>query len=80
MSKSKCNSIHEKAIRLLEGGFVEVDGHSVYAVKAPIDSNPCEICSMDCMCVFGKEMPTICIECDSISNSDYYLKLGKRKK
>lgn len=80
MSKSKCNSIHEKAIRLREGGVVEVDGHFVRAVKVGFVYNTCELCEMDCLCHFGTEMLDVCKECDSINGDYYYLKLVNKKR
>lgn len=75
---SKCNSIHEKAIRLVEGGIVEVDGVFVRAIKAPVDYITCEVCDMDCLCHLGTEMADVCEECDSVGNWGYYLKLINR--
>lgn len=75
----KGKMIHEKAIRLLEGGVVEVDGYSVRAIKAPIYYYTCEVCDMDCLCHKGTEMALVCNECDSIGNWGYYLKLINRK-
>ena len=70
-------TIHEKAIRLLEGGIVDVDGHSVCAIKAPVEYCTCEVCDMDCLCHKGTEMADVCEECDSIGSWEYYLKLVK---
>lgn len=75
ISKLKCNSIHEKAIRLLEGGVVEVDGLFVRAVKINCMYDTCDLCEMDCLCHFGAEMYEVCKECDSIDVNYYYLKL-----
>lgn len=71
-------TIHEKAIRLVEGGIVDVDNHVVRAVKAPIEIDTCELCDMDCLCHRGTEMADVCEECDSVGNWCYYLKLIKR--
>lgn len=79
MSRSKCNSIHEKAIRLIEGGVVEVDGLSVRAVKMEFGADACGICPMDCLCHFGTEVLEVCKECDSIGIYDYCLKLVNEK-
>ena len=68
-------SIHEKAIRLLEGGIVEVEGHSVKLVQLPLMSDPCFCCEMDCLCHIGGEICSLCTECDAISNLDCLLML-----
>ena len=47
--------IHEKAIRLLEGGHVEVDGHWVFAQIASDQYYPCECCEMDSICTQDSE-------------------------
>lgn len=70
------DSVHAKAIRLIEGGIVNIDGLSVKLV-ADLDTwNPCEICEMDSLCHFGDEMCAVCIECDSIIKSNCLLKLS----
>ena len=68
-------SIHEKAIRLLEGGIVWVEGHSVKLVQLPYVSDPCFSCEMDCLCHVGGDICSLCVECDSISNMDCLLML-----
>ena len=49
-------SVHKKAIRLVEGGEVEVDGHSVRLVKYPCIVDPCFCCEMDSLCHIGNEI------------------------
>lgn len=68
-------SIHEKAIRLVEGGIVEIDGHSVRLVKIPDCFDTCSHCEMDCLCHLGTEMCSVCIECVEITNKNCFLKL-----
>lgn len=68
-------SIHEKAIRLLEGGIVEVDGHSVRVKKTPTYFDSCNYCEMDCLCHTGTEMELVCKECDSITLRNCFLVL-----
>ena len=80
MGKLKGNSIHEQAIRLIEGGVVNVDGHFVRAVKVNWESDTCDLCEMDCLCHFGTEMLAVCIACDSIDTNNYYLKLVNKKR
>lgn len=68
-------SIHEKAIRLVEGGIVDVDGHSVRLIKDFSDLLSCELCEMDCLCHVGTEMCSVCVECTSIVKGQCHLKL-----
>ena len=68
-------SIHEKAIRLIEGGIVDVDGHSVKLVNVPDMFDTCNSCEMDCLCHIGTEMYYVCIECVGISKKNCILKL-----
>lgn len=68
-------SIHEKAIRLIEGGIVEVDGHSVSLVKIPDSIDTCYHCEMDCLCHIGTEMCDVCIECVEITKKNCILEL-----
>lgn len=71
----KKDSIHEKAIRLVEGGVVDVDGHSVKLVKLPYLCDPCFCCEMDCLCHIGTEICSVCEECDAITRLDCFLTL-----
>ena len=66
---------HEKAIRLIEGGIVDVDGHSVKLVTIPDMFDTCNSCDMDCLCRIGTEMCYVCIECVGISKKNCILKL-----
>ena len=68
-------SIHEKAIRLIEGGIVDVDGHSVKLVQIPDKFDTCNYCEMDCLCHTGTEMCDVCIECVEISKKNCIFKL-----
>ena len=68
--------IHEKAIRLLEGGHVEVDGHWVFAQIASDQYYPCECCEMDSICTKDSEsMMDVCAECDEIAGKKHILAL-----
>lgn len=67
------NSVHEKAIRLVEGGIVEVGGISVILHSEPDIFDPCFCCDMDSLCHFGTEMHLVCRECDSITKKDCIL-------
>ena len=66
-------SIHEKAIRLIKGGIVNVDGHSVKLVNVPDMFDTCNSCEMDCLCHIGTEMYYVCIECVGISKKNCIL-------
>lgn len=72
-TKNMKNSIHEKAIRLVEGGIVEVGGINVILHSEPYIFNPCFCCDMDCLCHKGNEMCSVCEECDSITKKDCFL-------
>lgn len=67
--------IHDKAIRLIEGGIVEVDSLCVMMKYAPDIDNPCLDCEMDSICRYGSEMYDVCVECDSITRKGCILVL-----
>lgn len=66
-------SVHDKAVRLLEGGIVDVDGHAVKLCDAMDTYDPCLECEMDCLCHRGSEMCSVCEECDMISGNYWFL-------
>lgn len=76
----KTDRVHEKAIRLVEGGEVEIDGHSVRLVKYPCLVDPCFCCEMDSLCHIGNEMCSVCEECDAITKLDCLLTLVETKR
>lgn len=65
--------LHEKAIRLIEGGIVEVSGLCVRAKQVYCGSDPCFVCEMDCLCHQGNPICDLCEECDNITNEHYFL-------
>lgn len=67
--------IHDKAIRLIEGGVVSVDGHCVKLHRQEFDWEICNICKMDCLCKLGSDMSMLCMECDEITRDYCYLEL-----
>lgn len=71
--KNMKNSIHEKAIRLVEGGIVDVDGHAVKLVNRTYIVDPCFLCEMDSLCHKGNEMCSVCEECDRITKNNCFL-------
>lgn len=66
-------SLHEKAVRLSEGGFAKIDGLVIKAVEVTTDDVPCNICDMDCLC--RMEMCDLCAEVESYSHKRYRLQL-----
>lgn len=70
------NTIHEKAIRLIEGGYVDADGHMVRLAIVAKPIIPCDVCQMDCLCHLRTEMVELCIECDKITGKSHYLILA----
>lgn len=69
---------HDKAIRLLEGGAVEIDANWFKLVKLPedYDGNPCMECDLDSIC--RMEHTDVCGECDAISRRRCYLRLASK--
>lgn len=75
MTKREEKSVHDQAIRLIEGGIEEIDGHYVALVHAPYIFDPCFVCELDCICHKGNAFCNVCEECDSITNEDCFLVL-----
>lgn len=73
-------SIHEKAIRLIEGGIVEIDGHAVKLGKAKNILYPCSCCEIDSLCHLGNKMCLVCLECHEITGMDCDLILIETRK
>lgn len=67
-------SQHDKAVRLVEGGFVWQDGHYIGAKKVTSNDNPCDICHMDSIC--RMEMTDLCAACECLTNDRYLLYLA----
>lgn len=78
--KSRDEIIHNKAIRLAEGGVVEVDGHEVFAKKSPWNWDPCFDCKMDCLCHYDTDMCSVCMELDRIRGCSHILVLANENK
>ena len=66
-------SLHDKAVRLCEGGRVRIAGHYVGAKELPNDVFPCDECKMDCLCHSGEPMCDLCHECDEYTNTPHML-------
>lgn len=73
--KEDIDSLHSKAIRLLEGGVVSVQGLSVKVVVDNYLFDPCFVCEMDSLCHYGTDIHLLCRECDIISRKDCFLVL-----
>lgn len=71
--------IHDKAIRLIEGGIVEVDGHCVRMRYEAEHETVCLDCEMDSICRRGSEMYDVCDECDMITGNRCMLVLTNKK-
>ena len=70
----KQKELHEKAIRLIEGGLAEVDNLWVRAIKVPEGFNPCYECNMDCLC--KGDIAELCNELSWLDKYQYLLKLA----
>ena len=65
--------VHEKAIRLIEGGIIDVSGLNVWMGRAPLELDACDCCNMDCLCHKGNLICDICEECDRITKDNCFL-------
>lgn len=74
------SKLHEKAIRLVEGGHVQAEGLWVRLIKLPHELNSCGECNMDSLCHKGNEICDLCIECEGIIGYACYLELVNKKK
>lgn len=72
--KRKEMTLHDKAVRLVEGGTVECAGHFVKAKAVKIDDFPCYDCNLDSIC--RDELCDLCTECDNLTYKNYMLVLA----
>lgn len=72
--KIKSTSLHDSAIRLLEGGIVQYDGQFVKAIKVLDPYAPCLECKMDSAC--SLKLMELCDEVDQISGVGHCLVLA----
>lgn len=74
------NTVHDKAIRLLEGGIVEIDANwfRLKRFSDDYDSNTCEECNLDSICLL--EHTAICSECEAMSNVRCCLQLASESR
>lgn len=75
MDKRLIMTVHDKAIRLCEGGIVEIEGNWFRLIRFPdyFDDNPCMECELDSICRL--EHTDICGECEAISGRRCCLQL-----
>lgn len=78
MKKKKNLTVHDKAVRLAEGGIVEIAGHFVKAEDVLGDVNPCYLCNMDSICNY--EMVDLCAELDGYTRSPHVLRLANKQR
>lgn len=71
--KTKAETMHDKAIRLLEGGEVTCSGLRLRAHLADCLNYPCSECSVDSAC--DSYISDLCAECDLIGLGRYYLEI-----
>ena len=76
MGKNSEQTLHEKAIRLIEGGVVEISGHFVRAIRVYCEEG-CHLCEMDSAC--DSDMIDLCSECEMITNKRYILRFAYKK-
>lgn len=69
--KPKKMTLHDKAVRLCEGGVVECTGHYIRAKEIHPGFTACMECSMDSAC--DLEMSNLCDECDSLTHTEHIL-------
>lgn len=78
MTKKKINtlemSLHEKAVRLCEGGVVFHCGYFFQAHIAPVCELSCNYCDLDSICRL--EIADLCRECDDYDGRDHYLTIN----
>lgn len=69
-------TVHDKAIRLLEGGIVEIEDNwfSLKRLSDDFDDYPCVECELDSIC--HGEHADVCEECDVISDGHCCLQLA----
>lgn len=71
--KTKTPTLHDLAVRLCEGGIVEVGGVSVGLGLDSYIFDPCFVCEMDSLCHKGNDVCNLCEECDQLTKKDCFL-------
>ena len=77
MSTNKKMTLHEKAVRLCEGGVVEINGHFVRALDVARWEDPCYLCDMDSVC--DDTIGDLCAEVDKYTCSPHILIFANKK-
>lgn len=67
----KSTSLHDLAIRLIEGGIVQCDGQFVKAIKVLDPDAPCLECKMDSAC--SLKLMELCAKVDQITGVGHCL-------
>ena len=69
-------TVHDKAIRLLEGGVVNINGDWFRLIRFPacFEVDACNECTLDSIC--RMEHVDVCAECESISKQKCCLRLA----
>lgn len=69
-------TVHDKAIRLLEGGIVEIDANwfRLKRFTDDYDGIPCEECNLDSIC--RMKHIDVCGECEAITHRRCMLELA----
>ena len=73
MKKGKKMTLHEMAVRLCEGGQVELNGLAIKAIEVTTDDSPCDVCEMDCLCRMA--MVDLCSAVDAYDHKPHRLQL-----
>lgn len=65
--------LHSLAVRLVEGGIVSFEGHSIRAKVVESGEDSCFLCEMDSIC--NSEMVDLCARCDAYERKPHILVL-----
>ena len=73
-------TVHDKAIRLIEGGIVEIDGNWFRLIRFPddFDGITCMECELDSIC--QSEHEDVCGECEAIYVKNCCLQLASKER
>lgn len=76
--EKKVDTLYAKAVRLAEGGVVEIGGHFVRAIEVVRTDCPCDLCDMDSACYM--HMRDLCAEVERYTRSPHILKFAYKQK
>ena len=76
--KKKVDTLYAKAVRLAEGGVVEISGHFVRSIDVVCEGDTCYLCDMDSAC--DMDMCDLCAEVDGYTRSPHILKFAYKQK